>query len=185
MDTDTTGPVSRRHIDEKRLECVDLLGLAAIVNDLHCDDPIMRNVLLPRVLQWTDEQVEEASDWAVSVHLDASDNDVEVPQMPEHVAIIRQIMKHVMENKPMVSTAIIKNEELFGVLICKDYQHLSDFIKSLQPEIPDPPNVCCCQCKQGGAAVVTQDLHEKAVKAGAVRDDEYYIKTIRDMNLQS
>ncbi|QDF95164.1 hypothetical protein CJ010_00645 [Azoarcus sp. DD4] len=39
------------------------------------------------VSTWSDKQCMEAEEWALSVHLSASDNDgIEVPPMPEHVA---------------------------------------------------------------------------------------------------
>lgn len=39
------------------------------------------------VADWTDEQCQQAEDWALAVHFHASDHDdVEVPPMPAHIA---------------------------------------------------------------------------------------------------
>lgn len=65
----------RRHVKDKFAltdqGLVDMLSLVCVT------------VPPERPAQWTQEQREQALNWAVAVHLDASDNDVTVPPRPE------------------------------------------------------------------------------------------------------
>ena len=38
------------------------------------------------IASWSDEECEQAEDWAIACHYRASDNDVEVPPVPSWVA---------------------------------------------------------------------------------------------------
>lgn len=58
---------------------VDLLGL------------VDHAVPYSTVRAWTRKQRDEASDWAAAVHLEASDNDVTVPDRPAHLAGFEQM----------------------------------------------------------------------------------------------
>lgn len=61
----------------------------APIGQLVMDGEVESAGLLGRVRQWSDADARAAEEWAASVHLQASDNDVRVPPTPSCVADLR------------------------------------------------------------------------------------------------
>lgn len=66
---------------EALVGCLRLAGVGPQGYDREYDLGLLRVVS-----GWTDEQCQQAGDWAAATHLEASDNDVTVPAEPAHVA---------------------------------------------------------------------------------------------------